>query len=153
MDIKTKVNGKDITITLTKDQLAEIAKQTKNQPTIDDLNSIDDALRILGKSPDYYKDMEFEDKQDEANSKVKMIVKAANFIDNGYKPWKADFSDDDTRKYIPYAVRKSSGWVLYCVIVIYTYSYFSAALYYKEESTAQTLFNRFLKLYNDLLEG
>lgn len=147
--MKIDING--VSITLTKEQLKEINKQISNTPTIETI-TLEDALEIVGKNRNYYNDCEFEDKQDEANSKLKVLIKAVNYLDNNNKEWKANFNDSNISKYIPYAKKGSlGGWVFIGVGSCCCDSYCSVGFYFKERNSAEIIFKRFNKLYNDFL--
>lgn len=148
-NMKIDING--VSITLTQDQLDEIARQTTKKVTIDSIKSVEDALEILGKKRNHFKDWSFEDEQEEANAHLLIIIKAANFIDNGMKEYKADFTDSSTYKYIPYFERKSSGWSLDSVSFCYFSSFSPVGFYYKKRDTAETIVKRFSTLYNKWL--
>lgn len=133
------VNG--IKITLTADQLKEIDRQVKKTKfkSPSDINSHEDACEILG----------IEKTKDTTNdSKLKTIIKAANYLDNGNKEWEADWDNRDQRKNFVYLEKKPSGWVVYSD---YDFSYYCAGLgsgfYYKEANTALLIARKFLNPY------
>ncbi len=148
MDIN--VNG--VNITLTKEQLAEIARQTEKKATINDINSYEDACKILSRTPNYT--LQFINRKYFIQHILETIIEAANFIDNDYKKWKADFTDTNIFKYLPRFERISSGWVLAGVFV---HCYYADAgsgfgFYYMKESTAKLIANKFIKEYNIYLD-
>jgi hypothetical protein len=119
------------------------------QAKVEDINSYEDACKILGKR--IRKSSEYEDESEWINHQLSTIIEAANFIDNGGKKWKADFLDTSIPKYLPYWEKKSSGWVLGYVRCYGCYSYFAVGFYYKKEKTAQLIATKFSKLYNSWL--
>ena len=131
------VNG--IKITLTADQLKEIDRKVKKTKfkSPSDINSHEDACEILG--TEVSKDIT-------NDSKLKTIIKAANYLDNGNKEWEADWDNRDQRKNFVYLEKTSSGWV-----VDSGYYYVSATLgsgfYYKEANTALLIARKFLNPY------
>lgn len=147
--MKIDING--VSITLTKDQLDEIARQTRKFKTIEDIQSVEDALEILNKKKNYFDQFEYDNEQEEADSKLKIIIKAANFIDNDNKEYKADFTDTNTAKYAPYFERKSSGWSLHSVDDCDCSSGCPVGFYYKKRDTAEIMAKRFSTLYNKWL--
>lgn len=146
--MKIDING--VSITLTKEQLAEIAKQTSKKYTLDDLNSIEDAEKILENCNFHtkYRKSQFVRMKDWYEYQLETIIKAANYIDNNYQEWKADFDNKNISKYINYLEKTSSGWVMGYVYDLYYGSFGPVFLYYKERNTAKLIFKRFSTLYN-----
>lgn len=147
-----------VKITLTKDQLAEIAKQTEpKRKTIKELISIDIAEEVLinCKSHKRLTEQDFKRLKDWINYKLETIIKAANYIDNNYKEWKPDFNRSSGYKYIPYFEKKSSGWVLIVVIYLYSSSSSSCSVgfYYKVSETAEFITKQYESLYNEHMKG
>lgn len=148
------ING--IEITLTKEQLNQINNQLNNKNiTINDLTSLDIAEKVLENTTFHNKcfQSDFHRTKDWLSYKLETIIKAANYIDNDYKEWIADFNNSNKYKYIPHFEKKSSGWVLHDV----GYSYFSSicqvGFYYKKEETAIKLSKLYTKLYNQWIIG
>lgn len=149
MKVKTNFEGKDITITLTKEQLEEIAKQTNNITKVEDINSYEDACKILNKRIRLRE--EFVEDYEWYNEQLYTIIKAVNFIDNDYKEWKPDFTNNKEYKYIPYWERGSSDWGLISVDYDSCCSVASVSFYYKKENTSRLISNKFINLYNNYL--
>ncbi len=147
MDIN--VNG--VTITLTKDQLAEIARQTEKKVTVNEINSYEDACKILSRIPDYT--LQSINSRYFAQHVLETIIEAANFIDNDYKKWIADFTTNKEYKYINYWEKNKigSGWSLHFVGDYCCISYCSVVLYFKKQDTAKLFATRFLGIYNTYL--
>jgi len=137
-----KININGVSITLTKEQLIEIDKQTKNIKTIDDINSYKDAVDILSEKVNPNRTNQEE---------LETIIRAVNFIDNDNKIWEADFSNKELYKYIPYFEMLGSGWSFHAVSFFYYCSFFSVGLYYKNKESAEIMAKRFNKLYNLVL--
>lgn len=152
MKIKTNIEGKEVQITLTKEQLAEIAKQTLNCLTIDDIDSIKEAEKILKDCKEHiqYLESQFPRMKDWINYQLETIIKAVNFIDNDYKYWEPNFNDS-SYKYMPYFKKESSYWVVSHVGFYYGFSYFSVGFYFKKKESANIISNRFITLYNKWL--
>ncbi len=110
--------------------------------TIDDVNSYLDACEILDKDANT---------KASATEQLEMIIEAVNFIDNGHKPWKADFRDKSLSKHLPYFEMTSGGWVLDCVVDYLCYTYCSVGLYYKNSATAKIIVERFMPTYKKML--
>ena len=148
MKINTKVNGKDIQITLTKEQLSEIRKQTDNIKTIDDIQSYEDACKILHQEEADEDTFTYE--QDWINHQILTIVKASNYIDNNYQVYKPNFNDN-TYKYLPWFKKTSSGWVLHSLGSYVSYGFCPVGFYYKNQQSGETIVKRFITLYNKWL--
>lgn len=138
MKATVKVDNKEVTIVLSEAQLADIRRQTSNLKTVDDINSYEDACKIL---------KETVDKKLSDIEKLFTIIRAANYLDNNGEIWEADWTSGEY-KYIPYfEYKKSSGWVLSSVYLFY-FSYCPGGFYFKKEATAKLIANKFLTLYN-----
>lgn len=146
MKINTNVNGVDISITLTKDQLAEIERQTSKKLTAENID-YDSAKQLL-------KDNNIEaDPKGFYNGlmlKIITIIKAINFIDNDNKEWIFKLNDGQ-RKYYPWFEEKSSGLVLGCVGCYVGGRGLPAGFYFKKESTCRIIVNRFNNDYNKIM--
>ena len=142
MDIK--VNG--VNITLTKDQLKEIDRQVKGIRTISDIVDYQSALEILGEDRDYSSKIS-------PLHKLLTMIRAANYLDNGKKPWKADFTQQSVAKFIVYLERKHSGWVAISVGGCDCASLCPVGFYFKERATAEHFMKEHLNLYNEVWEG
>ena len=147
MDIN--VNG--VKITLTKDQLEEIARQTAKHK-VEEIDSIKDAEKVLeGSGHTKYVESQFTRQKDWLSYQLETIIKAVNFIDNGNQIWKPDFTNSSIYKYIPWLQRKSSGWVVFAgVDVCVSASGCPLWLYFKDRKTAELIVNKFLNLYNQV---
>ena len=137
--MKTYINfeGKKATIELTPKQLKNITNQLNNIKTVEDINGYVDACNIL-------------DIKQESNpsdyTKLTTIIEAANFIDNNSQPWKPVFNNIQ-RNYLPYLRKNGSSWSLYDVRYFGSLSHTPAGLYYKEESTAKLIANKFMSTH------
>ena len=142
MKIKTIIDDKKVTINLTKEQLSDIKKQTSNIVTIDNINNYVDACKILGRKVTKCSPTE----------ELFTIIAAANFIDNSYKVWIPDFSNNDY-KYLPMLIKQSGGWAFGSSPYIYVLSCCSAGYYYKNEETSEIITKRFIKLYSKVFDS
>lgn len=132
------ING--VKITLTQDQLQEIARQTSGIRTIEEINGYEDACKVLSETP-------------ESNpsiwKKINTIARAMNFIENGFKVWKPNFKDTNERKHYPYHEMKSSG-------LVFRYSHCcygcpgGQVAFYKTERASNLGGTKFLHLYKEL---
>ncbi len=149
--MKIDING--VSITLTTDQLAEIAKQTQSKLTLDNLYSIQDAEKILSdcKSHIKFDSSQFCRVKDWTTYQLETIIKAANYIDNNHSEWIPDFTNSNITKYLPYWEKKASGWSLVCVVSFSVGSGCSVGLFYMKKSTAELLAKRFDSLYQNYL--
>lgn len=131
------VNG--VKITLTQDQLQEIARQTSGIRTIEEINSYEDACKVLSETP-------------ESNpsiwKKINTIARAMNFIENGFKVWKPNFKDTNERKHYPIHEMKFSG--LSFLGSIYYYFAGGQVAFYKTERASNLGGTKFLHLYKEL---
>lgn len=139
MNLKTQYNGKDISITLTKEQIQEINRQSNQPKIVEDINSYLDACEILkeefGLNASYYE-------------QLNTIARAANFIDNEYKIWEPKF-DGNLHNYYPYFKENNSGLV-FCSS---SYSALAAAgqvAFYLKESTSDYIGKKFIHLYQEI---
>jgi hypothetical protein len=147
MQINTNYNGKDISITLTKEQIQEITNQTSNIITIENLdyNSaktllIDNGVIIDPKN--LYKGKLLE---------LITIIKAANFLDNGNKEWIPNFESRKEYKYYPYFRKENGVWSVYdcgygCGISA------AVVVFFKKEETAKFIGNKYLDLYTHIID-
>jgi len=150
--VEAIVNGKNVTITLTKDQLAEIAKQTSGIRSIEDIDGIKEAEEVLKNCSSHKKKIksDFKREKDWYAYQLETIIKAANYLDNNKKEWKPEFNGRDYN-YIPWMEKKSSGWFPHFVYYCYSSSCCPSWLYYKKEETARLFCKKHQSLYNQYL--
>lgn len=150
-----QIEVEGVKITLTKEQLTQIAKQTNKQSTIDDIQDILTAESILKNCSNHERMFidDYKRNKDWITYQLETIIKAANFIDNNHKEWKADFNNHSIYLYIPWFEKKSScNWLIGGVSSSCS-AYISISLYYKEINTAEVFQKRFISLYNQWLES
>ena len=148
----TKITVDGVQITLTSDQLAEIAKQTRKIKTYKDIKRFEDACEVLGISsniPDF-ESIDCEDsKMHIALFKLKKIVKAINYL-SGFK---VNWSDENQRKWYPYFRLNER----FSFVVTYNHwnntdSVVGSRLCVGSDDEATHLGEEFLDLFEDLLK-
>ena len=133
-----------VTITLTEDQLKEIERQRNPFKSSSDINSYEDACKILNTTPK---------KDPSSRVKVKTIIKAANFLDNNGDVWRENWDNHSQYKYYPIFERKAGGWVVYCSYYCNYAAVGGFGSYFKEEKTCLLIAKKFLPLYIDYIEN
>lgn len=139
-----KVDGKELSIELTDEQITKLYKGISKKYTLKDLQLYKDACEILGKA---------EMSCPSAKEQVFTMIKAANFIDNDHKIWDVEeaFDNDNLPKYIGYFIKKKSGWSFSTSDYHFSSSGGQVALYFKESSTCSTICKRIESLYVEYL--
>jgi len=132
------ING--VKITLTQDQLQEIARQTGGIRIIEEINSYEDACKVLSETPETNPSIW---------KRINTIARAMNFIENGFKVWKPNFKDTNERKYYPIHEMKSSGLVFNASDFRCGFSYGQVA-FYKTDKASNLSGTKFLHLYKEL---
>ncbi|MFY7880566.1 MAG: hypothetical protein ACOVP6_10890 [Lacibacter sp.] len=88
----------------------------------------------------------------EAATKLMIINKAANRIDNNGEEWKPDWNDDDQWKYYPwFEMGGSSGFRFLDFGNWYSFSNVGSRLCFKERSTAVYIGKQFTDLYKQFM--
>lgn len=151
-----EINVEGVKIVLTQDQLNQIDKQRiEKLPKVEDINSIDvaeDILKNCIKHTKYFSS-DFKRQKDWINYQLETIIKAANFIDNGYKLYTPNFNNNYILNYLPYFKKSGSDWLLYCISAYNYSSTCSVGLYFKVEDTASLISKKHIELYNQYLQG
>ena len=159
---KIDING--VKITLTKKQLAQIDQQRANKPiTIDDINSIEDAEKVLEEQPFHlkYTKENFCRHKDWVNYQLETLAKAINFIYNGRKEWKLKIGEaalttaKETLKekndfYYPYFRFSSGGWVCYGYHYYFVDSV-GVVAFFPLGKLAENFGKKFIHLYREIL--
>ena len=145
-----EININGVNITLTKEQLAQIDKQRNKEITIDNINSIEDAEKVLeGQSFHIkYTKKQFCRHKDWVNYQLETLAKAINFLDNEKKEYILT-----KNSYYPYFTHDETqgGWVFYISgNYCYCYSY-AAAAYFKTKKEAINFGKKFIHLYKEIL--
>jgi len=148
MTTKININGKDVEITLTADQIKEIQKVSLK--ITDRVKTFEDACQIAGVSNNLRLLLDYngQDKDmiaAQAHAKVGIIATALN------EGWYPDFSDKSQYKYYP--------WMQYTPGVGFSYlgygdddahSSVGSRLCFKSEELAKYAATQFKDIYNDL---
>lgn len=144
--ITTEINGKAITITLTKEQIAEINIQ-QNQVTVDNI-TYESALKLLNDS-----NIDPNPKGLYAGKLLELvtIIKAVNFLDNNNQEWAPNFNNLNKHKYYNWFEKTNKGWVFDRVCYRFSGSCLMAGGFFKKESSAKIIAARFLGLYSYIL--
>lgn len=134
------ING--VKITLTQEQLKQIVEQTSKIKTIEEINSYEDACKVLSEkveqNPSIWK-------------KINTITRAMNFIENGFKSWKPDFENNNQKKYYPLHETNNSGLVFYGSVFDY-HSASGLVAFLKTEKASNLLGTKFIGLYKEIQE-
>ena len=141
----TIYNG--FTITLTEDQLAEIKRQQNKITKVEDINTVEDACKVLSIMPPPY---------DQPIDHIQLIIKAVNFLDNNGDVWVENWDNIDQRKHYPVFERRDGGWVVYSRDGYGDCGYGAICgfgSYFKEEKTCLLIAKKFLPLYIKWIEG
>lgn len=78
------------------------------------------------------------DKSDTAALKLKVIIKAVNYLDNGNKIYIPDFLDK-TSKFLPYFKKTSSTWMASDIYIYYWCTGCPISFYFKNKKSAETI--------------
>lgn len=106
------------------------------------LNSYEDACKILGEKPKASPSLA---------AQIKKIIKAANFLDNGNKIWKANFKDNNQYKYMAYHILSGSGWVFRAVGDWGSFPGCPVGFYFMNSDTCEFITKKFYPLYKQYL--
>lgn len=144
MKVNANVNGKDITITLTKDQLKEISEQTQKKINWKDIKSFMDACEANG---DNYSELYNKWKNaDLTDSQINglMLEYCIKTINEGWTP---DFNNQNQRKYYNCFEYKKGGWSLSSVNCRGCHSCIGSGLYLETEEKSKHAAKHFLQHY------
>lgn len=145
MNLTAKVDGKDVVITLTKDQLKEIAKQTKKPKLITERIEgwldVFDELGIEDPAPFKSPKTKFE-KYLNACARIPKLVEAYN--EGTILDWK----NNNEYKWIPRKYWSGSGWVVgpdsWSTVLCYSGSHF-----FKSREITEDALSKFRETYED----
>ncbi|WP_317899446.1 hypothetical protein [Aurantibacillus circumpalustris] len=148
MTTKININGKDVEIILTPEQIEEVKKV--NLKITDRVKNFADAFRIAGASNDLKTILDYngQDKDmiaAQAHAKVGIIAKALN------EGWFPDFSNSNQVKYYPW-LKYSPGVGFSCGVCVgdNADSGVGSRLCFKSEELARYAAEQFKDIYNDL---
>jgi hypothetical protein len=144
-EVKVDVNG--VSITLTKEQLAQINKQQSElKPVTERIQTFDDIIAESGKPASYFTDKNLS--ADELGyRKVKAICEVYN------EGWVLDFTDKNQKKWYPY-FDASSSFGFSASICVYWYANStggSRLCSFKSEELARDAGKKFIKEYEEWL--
>ncbi len=144
MKITTNIDGKDITIKLTQEQLDEIRRQS--EVSYKSIDSYEDACKILSVRAQRYEQFSFV--QDWYYHQWRTIVEAVNYLENGGKRWAPNWNNSLEYKYTPYYDRSGGVVGVFC----WCYGrYCPAGVYFKTEKSAKFITNKFSELFKNFL--
>lgn len=147
MNIETQINGKNVKITLTQEQLLEIKRQTLTISYYTDIDSYYSACKVLSKSPRIEND--FDNIYDWTRHQIKVICSAINYLidDNRNFP---NWTNLNENKYYPYfKVSSLCGMVFY--FSIYDICSFDGRVgFLKTKEASDHVGKTFLPLYEIL---
>lgn len=110
----------------------------------EEIKSYEDACRVLGVPQE--KKETFTHEEDWNIHRLRIVIKAANFLDNNNAVWVPDFDNDMEVKYLPYFTNFPE-WRLSFIVNYSLNSYIYYGFYYKEKATAEAVVNNFITLY------
>lgn len=143
--MKIDING--VSITLTSEQLAEIARQTNQIKSYKDITSFDKACERLGLDVvQFNSTISGLDKSEVALRKLKIIVKAIRSFTN----WKPVWSKSNQYKYTVW-FDLEEGFSYYNTSYNITNTFVPSALYVESTEQAKFLGTTFLELYKDYI--
>lgn len=157
MKVNTQINGKDISIVLTKEQIDSIKKQTEDKPTVNGILNIDDAhqfLRRYGKEMHHiqFTESNFCRNEDWIRYQLFTIIKVLNYIENGYEKWNSEF--DSKLNYLPYFKKDSDGvWSVHDCDDFSYFSYAPLSSYYISSKLAINSGKKLIELYQIYLNS
>jgi hypothetical protein len=126
-------------------------KEFFSQKPVDRIKTVEDACNVLGIDPGtVWHNL---DQPDEiAYKKLKVVVKALNYLVNGNQLWLPDYNNTREAKWYPWFYMNEPGFRLYDVCYDITHSYLGSRLVFKTEELARYAANQFSGLYSDLFE-
>lgn len=120
------------------------------KPT-DRIKTVADACEVLDIDPEDLWD-ESEDADVLAYKKLKVVVRALNFLANGNNDWIPNYNNASQRKWYPYFWSNDPGFRLYVCDCVRTASTVGARLVFLSEELARYAGTQFLGLYSNLYE-
>jgi hypothetical protein len=135
------VNG--VSITLTQDQLEQIARQTGKFNSYKDIKTLEDAYNHLGKVLPNYSILR---KREIALRHLEVVVEAIRSFTN----WKPDFNNDSQYKYWSY-FKIEGGFSCWYTDYTYASTAVPSALLVESSEQAEFLGKTFLDLFKDYI--
>lgn len=130
---------------------ATFGKDFFSQKPQDRVKTVEDACEVLGLDPDCLWD-ESEEADILAYKKLKVIVRAFNYLDNNNEEWLPDYDNSNEYKWKPWFYMNKPGFRLDAVGCGRAGSYAGSRLDYKSESIAKYGATQFLDLYRSYFE-
>ncbi|HLB42756.1 MAG TPA: hypothetical protein VJN02_07925 [Gammaproteobacteria bacterium] len=137
------VDGKEISITLTKEQIEDINRQSSIITDFTQIKSYEDACKVLN----------INDRVEPTSTTVmiKTICRAINkLIDNNTNF--PDYCNHNERKWYPYFNITSGGWVGFGGSYCHGGSSFGVVAVFKTETASNYMGETFIYLYEDLIK-
>jgi len=141
--MKIDING--VSITLTDEQLAEIARQTNKFRSYKDIKTLEDAYKHLGKTLPDYTNTSLR-KREIALRHLEVVVEAIRSFTN----WTPNFSDRNQSKWFTW-FKVDCGFSYYDTTYFNANTYVPSALYVESDDQAKFLGITFLDLFKDYL--
>ena len=142
-----KININGVSITLTEEQLAEIARQTNKTKSYKDIKSFEIACEHLNINPSAFAGkFNCLSRGEIAFIKLKIIIKAIRSFSN----WKPNWSNSNQRKYRVW-FNLEKGFSSWFTAYDLTATYVPSALYVGTDEEAVFLGNTFLDLFKDYI--
>lgn len=143
--MKIDVNG--VQITLTDEQLAEIARQTKKIKSYKDIKSFEIACEHQNIDVALFNSkLDGLTKAEIALRKLKIIVKAIRSFTN----WKPDFTKSNQNKWYVW-FNAEEGFSYWSTLYFCTFTFVPSALYLESSEQANFLGNNYLELFKEYL--
>lgn len=137
-----EVNG--VSITLTQDQLAEIARQTNKFKSYKDITSFEAACEHLSvNTSSFHANLDGLTNSEIALRKLKLIVKAIR----SFSGWSPRLTDSNQPKYWNWFYHKNGVFSYYITTYSNSNMYVPSALYVESNEQAQCLGQTFLGLF------
>lgn len=145
MKTTININGKDVEITLTKEQIDKITKS--NQKVTDRIKTFEDALKDQNISEDdFYSSCKELTIDEIAYKKLKLIAKSIN------EDWTPNWNDSNEYKYYPYFdMRENVGFSGSLYLCWNTFSHVGSRLCFKTKELAEYSGKQFISIYKDFL--
>lgn len=145
MKTTININGKDVEITLTKEQIDKITKS--NQKVTDRIKTFEDVLKDQNISEDdFYSSCKELTIDEIAYKKLKLIAKSIN------EDWTPNWNDSNEYKYYPYFdMRENVGFSFSQCYCWGTYSHVGSRLCFKTKELAEYSGKQFISIYKEFL--
>jgi hypothetical protein len=141
--MKIEVNG--VSITLTQEQLEEIARQTNKIKSYKDIKTLEDAYKHLGKTLPCYTNSILR-KREIALRHLEIVVEAIR----SFTQWKPDFANTNQHKWFNY-IKLGCGFSYYSTAYYSTFTSVPSALLLENHEQAKFLGETFLPLFKDYI--